>query len=511
MNKKLQVKILESLSSVLPITVIVLLLCTTVAPLPIEMLTLFIFGAFLLTVGMGFFTLGADMAMMPIGESLGRYLTKSGKISVIIVACFLIGFIVTLAEPDLQILAGQTPGIPDATLIIAVASGVGIFLVAAFLRILFRWNLSWILIGCYAAVFTLAAFIPKKFLAVAFDSGGVTTGPITVPFIMALGLGLTSIVKDKSSDADSFGLIALSSVGPILSVLILGLLFPGTKGSYTPLGIPELKSSRELFFEFGKAFPAYAKEVFTALLPIFIFFLIFQIFFIRLRKNQVIKILVGMLYTFIGLLLFLTGVNVGFMPAGNCLGKQLASLPYNVIIIPIGMIIGYFIVKAEPAVALLNKQVEEISGGSISRRMMMFGLSIGMAISLGLSMVRVLTGISIFWFLIPGYLIAILLTFAVPRIFTSVAFDSGGVASGPMTATFLLPFAMGACDAVGGNVLTDAFGIVAMVAMTPLITIQIIGLVYKVKTSQKLFSASSDTTQSEDDVVEFNTEENENE
>ena len=326
---------------------------------------------------------------------------------------------------------------------------------------------------------------PKEFLAVAFDSGGVTTGPITVPFIMALGLGLTSIRGDKGAEDDSFGLISLCSIGPILSVFILGMIYHPSGGTYSSLEITRLSSSHDLWVAFGHALPEYAKEMLLALLPILLFFLFFQVFFLKLNRRSVIKIIVGIGYTFVGLTLFMTGVNVGFMPAGYYIGTQLMNLDYYWIIVPVGMLIGYYIVKAEPAVAVLNKQVADITKGAVSQKMMMTCLSVGMAISVGLSMMRILTGATLMWFIIPGYAIALGLSFVVPHIFTAIAFDSGGVASGPMTATFLLPLAMGACEAAGGNILTDAFGIVAMVAMTPLFTIQGLGLIYKLKMHRK--------------------------
>ena len=482
--QELKAKIRESLAAVLPVTAIVMLLCITITPMPTGTLMLFLMGAFLLIVGMGLFTLGADMAMMPIGEKVGIQLTKSKRMGIIALSCFIIGVIITIAEPDLTVLAAQTPGVPDMIIILSVAAGVGVFLVVAFFRNLFGWNLSRILLICYILVFVLAIFVPKNFIAVAFDSGGVTTGPITVPFIMALGIGLSAVGRNKSTGGDeNFGLIALCSIGPILSVMILGLVYQADGGTYTAVSIPDINSTRDLWMQFQDAFAGYAIEVATALLPILAFFFVFQIAFLRLRRKQILKILVGVLYTFAGLTLFLTGVNVGFMPAGSFLGSEMAGLTFNWILIPLGMVLGFFLVKAEPAVAVLNKQVEDISGGVISQKLMMTGLSIGMSISVGLAMIRVLTGISIFWFLVPGYAIALGLSFVVPKIFTSIAFDSGGVASGPMTATFLLPFAMGACEAVGGDILTDAFGVVAMVAMTPLIIIQLIGLAYKFKTT----------------------------
>lgn len=485
MNKKLKEKIMESLSAVLPITLIVLLLSITVTPMAADILLLFLVGAVMLIVGMGLFSLGADTAMMPIGELSGEHLTKTKKLSLIILSCFIIGIAITIAEPDLQVLADQMPTVPNMTLIVTVAIGVGVFLVLAFLRIFFRWRLNVLLMVFYGIIFVVSFFVPNEFIAVAFDSGGVTTGPITVPFIMALGLGLTSVRSDKNADDDSFGLVALCSVGPILSMLILGMLYNSNDASYTPLQIPVVATTRDLIIEFGRALPHYGKEVLLALVPIVVIFLVLQLAFFKLRRRALLKIFVGLLYTLAGLTLFLTGVNVGFMPVGYYMGNLIAGLSFNWILVPIGMLIGYFIVKAEPAVLVLNKQVENITGGAISQNVMMTGLSIGMAASVGLAIVRVLTGLSIYWLILPGYVLALGLSFRTSKIFTAIAFDSGGVASGPMTATFLLPFAMGACDAVGGNILTDAFGIVAMVAMTPLITIQLLGVVYRFKAKKE--------------------------
>ena len=416
-----------------------------------------------------------------------------------------IGVIVTVSEPDLQVLATQVPGVPNPVLIGAVAVGVGIFLVIALLRILFRVPLNRLLVGFYLVVFTLAALIPGDFLAIAFDSGGVTTGPMTVPFIMALGLGVSSIRSDADASQDSFGLVALCSIGPILAVMVLSLLYPAS-GAYTPVSIPEVPDSRALWKLFEEGLPEYIAEVALCLAPIAAFFVVFQVVSLKLKKKKVLKIVVGILYTYIGLVLFLTGVNVGFMPAGNYLGQVLGGQSSRWLLIPIGMLIGYFIVRAEPAVYVLNKQVEEVTDGAISAGTMGAALSAGVALSVGLAMVRVLTGISILWFLIPGYLFAISISFVVPKLYTAIAFDAGGVASGPMTATFLLPLAQGACIAVGGNIVTDAFGVVAMVAMTPLITVQLMGLVAQLKTrkacsAQPLLDAAALLAELPDDAI----------
>ncbi|MCH5272267.1 MAG: DUF1538 domain-containing protein [Lachnospiraceae bacterium] len=477
----LHLKVKESIASVVPITVIVFVLCFTVIPVPTELLMTFVFGVVMLIIGMGMFTLGADLSMTPAGGHVGSAVTKSRKLWFIVLMCFLVGAMVTISEPDLQVLAEQVPNIPNAVIVLSVAGGVGLFLIIAILRILFKWKLSYLLIFFYAAVFVLAQFIPKEFLAVAFDSGGVTTGPMTVPFIMALGVGIASIRSDSNAENDSFGLVALCSVGPILAVMLLGMLFNAGSGTYTPMEIPSVETSKDLWRLFFSEIPEYIIEVTEALLPIIVFFGLFQIFNLKLKKENIYRISVGFAYTFIGLVLFLCGANVGFMTVGNYIGRQLGSLEYNWIVIPIGMIIGYFIVEAEPAVHVLNKQVYEMTSGSIQPKALSRSLSVGVAFSIGLSMLRIVTGIPIMYFLIPGYLIAIVLSFFVPPIFTAIAFDSGGVASGPMTATFLLPMSIGVCTASGGDVVSNAFGVVAMVAMTPLITIQILGLVYKLK------------------------------
>ena len=478
---KLKEKLMEALKAVLPIVGTVLALCFSAAPISPSILLCFLLGAAMIMAGMMFFTLGAEASMTPMGERVGTAVTRSRKLPVIVLMGFLLGFLITISEPDLQVLAGQVPAVPNLTLILSVAAGVGVFLVVALLRMLFGVALPPLLVFFYGVVFALAFFVPKDFLAVAFDSGGVTTGPMTVPFIMALGVGISAIRSDRHAADDSFGLVALCSIGPILAVLALGMIFRPEEGAYTAPVLPDISDSVELWALFQDGLPTYMKEIALSLLPITALFGAFQAVFLRLSLRTLKKIGVGLVYTYAGLVLFLTGANVGFMPAGNYLGQVMASLEARWIIVPVGMVIGYFIVKAEPAVYVLNRQVEEITDGAIPSSAMGASLSIGVAASIGLAMVRVLTGISILWFLIPGYAIAIALSFFVPKIFTAIAFDSGGVASGPMTAAFLLPFAQGACAAVGGNIVTDAFGVVAMVAMTPLIAIQVLGVVYQAR------------------------------
>ncbi len=494
-RSKFQEKFTETLTAVFPILAIVLLLCFTIAPIPPSILMTFLVGAVLLIAGMLLFNVGVELSMTPIGERVGTIITKSKKLFIMILISFIMGFVITISEPDLQVLAQQVPAVPNLVLILAVALGVACFLVLALLRMLFGVPLAHLLLIFYIIIFATTPFVPADFLAVAFDSGGVTTGPMTVPFIMSFGIGIAAIRSDRHAEDDSFGLVSMCSIGPILAVLILGMIYHPESGEQVSESIPIIDNTVDLWKLFSSELPTYLEEMAVSILPIVVFFGIFQLISRDINKKSLIKIGIGLIYTYLGLVLFLTGVNVGFMPAGNFLGQTIADLSYAWIIVPIGMIIGYFIVLAEPAVFVLTRQVEEMTSGAISAKAMGLSLSIGVSVSVGLAMIRVLTGVSILWFLVPGYALALILTFFVSKIFTAIAFDSGGVASGPMTATFLLPFAMGACEALGGNIITDAFGIVAMVAMTPLITIQTMGLIFKIKENKLHKETASQGTQ----------------
>ena len=505
MNQKLKEKILESLSAVLPITGIVLLISILLVPVELSTIVMFITGAILLVVGMGFFQLGAEMSMTPLGEGIGVQIAKSRVILFIVLLGFSMGMIITISEPDLQVLAEQVPSIPNMVLIITVAVGVGIFLALAILRILFQINLSTILIVLYLALIGLSLFVSADFLAVAFDSGGVTTGPMTVPFIMAMGVGLASVRGDKNASSDSFGLVALSSIGPILAVLILGSFYRPSAAAYSSSEVADVVTTRDLLFEFINSMPPYVREVLISLLPVAAVFTIFQFASRRFKRRQVRRILIGFGYTYIGLVLFLCGVNVGFAPVGSLLGKEIGAAGWRWLLVPIGMLIGYYIVKAEPAIQVLNHQVEGVTNGAVSARSMNRCLSVGVSVSVGLAMLRVLTGLPIYWIVIPGYIIALVMSRFVPKMFVGIAFDSGGVASGPMTTTFLLPLSIGACEAVGGNIMTDAFGVVALVALTPLIAVQIMGMQY-----QAVLNKEKTVSQPElvmDDIVDFEEEE----
>jgi len=484
-NPQLKEKTQESLSAVLPITFIVLAISIFLVPLDLGTMAMFLSGALLLILGMGMFQLGAEMSMSPLGEGIGAQIAKAKNRSLAALLGFLMGFLVTIAEPDLQVLAEQVPGIPNLILILTVAVGVGIFLAMAVLRIVLKIDLSILLMILYGIVLVLSFFVPRDFLAVAFDSGGVTTGPMTVPFIMALGVGLSSMRSDKNAASDSFGLVALSSVGPILAVMTLGCFFHTGDAEISATRIPQVETVRDVTRTFANELPRFAEEVLISILPILVVFLLFQLLTRRYHKRQFLKASVGFGYTAIGLVLFLCGVNVGFAPVGTELGGALAVSEQRWLLVPLGMLIGYFIVKAEPAIQILNKQVQSVTGGVISAKAMNTALSVGVAISVGLAMLRILCGIALHWIVLPGYLIALVMSRFVPSIFVGIAFDSGGVASGPMTSTFLLPLCIGVCTSLGGDVMTDAFGVVALVAMTPLIAIQTMGILYRMKTEQQ--------------------------
>ena len=485
MKENVKLKIKEALSSIVPITLIVAILSFTITPLATDVIVEFIIGAIMLVIGTGFFTLGAEMSMSIIGERIGADIAKRKNIFLILAILIIIGTVVTIAEPDLKVLAEQITSVPSNLIIGVVGLGVGVFLSIAFLRVVLKIKLKYALLFFYSIVFVLAFFVPKEFLAMAFDSGGATTGPMAVPFIIAFGIGISSIRSGKNSESDSFGMVALCSIGPILATMSLGMVYKITNFEYTNRTYSTYANTKEIAEVFVQNLPNYLGEVVIALLPIIIFFIIYQLAVIKMSKKELFKVFIGCFYEFIGLTLFLLGANVGFLQIGSLIGMKLAETGNDFLIIAVGALLGYFVVIAEPAVEVLNKQISDITDGAIPEKAMKKSLSIGVSIALIISMIRVLTGIQILYFLLPGYLIALILAFVGDDVFTAVAFDSGGVASGTMASTFLVPFAIGISEGVGGNVLSDAFGVIAMVAMAPIVAVQISGLINKLK-SKKL-------------------------
>ncbi len=488
MKKLLLGKIREALISVLPVTLIVLLLdFTPLIDLAPHELILFFVSAVFLIVGIGFFTLGADVAMTPMGDHVGSGLAKSGNLPLLLAVSFALGVLITVAEPDLSVLADQ---VGSSLIIVFVGIGVGLFLLLSVLKIVLKRDLGTLLIYFYMTLFAVAlvavASDPARLslLPLSFDSGGVTTGPITVPFLMALGVGIAATVGGKNAGENSFGLVAMCSVGPILAVLLMALTSGGD------IAAPEVEDyafPENVLGAVGHTLLETTKDVSLALGLVVAFFFAINFIFLKLPKKKLLQILVGTGYTYLGLIVFLTSVHVGFMPVGFKMGRDLAASS-PVAIVAVAFVLGLVVVLAEPAVHVLNKQVEEITDGTVSKKAMMIALSSGVGLSICLSVVRILLGFSVLYYLVPGYLLSLGLSFFVPKIYTAIAFDSGGVASGPLTSTFILPFAIGACVSVGGDILADAFGIVAMVAMTPLITIQLLGFtaISKKRVSQRL-------------------------
>lgn len=489
-------KLKETISSVTPIMAIVMLLGVTIAPLGTNLISRFLFGGVLVIFGLTIFLLGIDIGVIPIGERSGAALAAKRNLPLLLGAAFLIGFIVTVAEPDVQVLAGQVKGIAPHinkwALILMIAAGIGLFVSLGILRTVLSLPLNILLVISYAVVFALAYFTPANFQGVAFDSGGATTGPMTVPFVMALGVGVAAVRakssrKNVSSGEDSFGLTGIASIGPIAAVCLYGILlsrFPSHTDAKQIIEAVdgEIVSSTGLMV-FARLVPEIVHEVVNALVPLVVMAVFFQITLIKMPPVQVKRMVRGFILSFIGLVIFLTGANGGFMPVGERLGEILGALAakshlWSALIVLTGFVFGAVVVVAEPAVWVLTDQVESVSGGTIKRKVMLIALCSGVATSIGLSMLRVLTGFSLWYVLIPGYAISLILSFFCPKLFTGIAFDSGGVASGTMTSTFVLSFTLGASAASGGNPAVDAFGVIALVAMTPLIAIQILGLIF---------------------------------
>ena len=415
--------------------------------------------------------------MTPMGSSVGSGLAKKRKLGLLLIVSFLLGLLITIAEPDLKVLAGQVSNVMNPTVLtLGIAIGVGAFIIIAIVRIIFKKSLSNILMLFYMLLFAVGMLVlingNGDLLPLGFDSGGVTTGPITVPFLMALGVGIANILSGKNAKEDSFGIVALCSVGPILVVLLLSVF---SKGSLD-YKMQEYLISGNLFDAVIHKFLEVIKEVFLALGLVVASFLAINFIWLKQPWKHLKKVFIGIIYTFIGLVMFLTAVNIGYMPVGYKLGAEIAKAS-KFVLIPVGFVMGMLVVLAEPAVHVLKKQVEEITGGYITKRSMTIGLCIGVGIAICLSMVRIIFDFNLMYIIIPGYFISLGLSLFVPKIYTAIAFDSGGVASGPMASTFILPFAVGACYELLGEsaILRGGFGIVALIAMTPLITIQLLG------------------------------------
>lgn len=468
--------------SVIPIVIIVLLLTFFIVPVESVLLYRFIIGAIIIIIGLAIFLFGADLGIRAIGELMGGYVAKSNKISIVAVMGFLLGFLITVAEPDLMILANQVEQasggmINRYSILLVVSTGVGIMVAIGFFRILYDFKMSKLFTILYALIIVLSLFVSEEFLAIAFDSSGATTGAMTTPFFLALALGVSRLKGSDKAEEDSFGMVGIASAGPIFGVMLMSIIS----------GVSKIQGEAELVVQkegvlapfIAEIFPV-ARDGFMAVMPLLILFVVFNILFLKVQKKEVRKIYFGVLYTFLGLVIFLIGVNAGFMDLARELGRAVAEKS-GVLLVVLGFLFGMVVVLAEPAVYVLSKQVEEVTAGSIPRKILLITLSIGVACAVGLSMVRILfPAVKLWMFIIPGFIISVILSYKVPPIFVGIAFDSGGVASGPMTATFILALSQGAAEMIPtANVMVDGFGVIAMVAMTPVLAIHILGIIFQ--------------------------------
>lgn len=480
-------KFKEVLISVLPITLLVVILSLTLVPIETHLMLRFLLGALLIVVGLTIFLFGVDLGITPIGNLLGNHITKSNKVWIVIISGLILGFFISVAEPDLHILANQVAlvsanVITKLEIIIFVSVGIALLLTIGFLRVIYNKSLNLLLTIIYGIILIISLFTSQEFLAISFDASGATTGALTVPFILALSMGISSLKKGKSSEGDSFGLVGIASTGAILAVMIMSVL-KGTNEISGSLN-SSLSDSTAVILPFINKLPTMLFEVALALLPIVVIFVFFQVIAFKLKKKPFKRILKGLLYTLIGLVLFLTGVNAGFMDVGSLVGYNVASIDNKAVLIGIGALLGLVVILAEPAVYVLTKQIEDVTSGYLKRKVVLVALSLGVSLAVGLSMLRIIIPeIKLWHYLLPGYILAIVLSYLIPKLFVGMSFDSGGVSSGPMTATFILAFAQGAAEAIeGANVLVDGFGLIAMVALMPIIALEILGLIFKIKT-----------------------------
>lgn len=475
----------EVAQTLLPVVVLVLVLSFTFVDVDADVLWRFLIGSAMLLAGLSVFLWGIDLSMTPIGEYMSREVATSRTLPKILILGFLLGFLITVAEPDLLILGSQIENasahkLNAMVIVYAVSIGVGLMIALGILRLLRdKPPLNTFMMITYAVIFVLALFVSEEFLAISFDASGATTGALTTPFVLALTLGLATTKGGKHAEENSFGLVGIMSAGPILAVMSMSI-FTGQhsiKGEAVPFILSE-----GIIAPFLKAIPHTFFESFVALLPISLLFFAFNFAKFKIKAAELGGIIKGLLLTLIGLVLFLTGVNSGFMEMGRIIGMQIASLDHRLLIIT-GFFLGLIVVLMEPAVHVLGKQIEEVTAGHIPIKLIRMTLSIGVAIAVALSMVRIIVPeVKLWYFLLPGFAFAVLLSYRCDPVFVGIAFDAGGVASGPMTATFVLALAQGAASVIPtANVLVDGFGVIAMVAMAPVFSIMLLGTAYKNK------------------------------
>jgi hypothetical protein len=495
-------KFKESGISILPFFIIIMVLYLLFLPFNIWSMLSIIIATIIMICGMALFNVGVDLSTLKMGEYVGANLSKSRRFSFMIILSFIMGFIVTIAEPDLMVLAEQVPGISSKWIVlITVSAGTGVFLVLSTIRTIFNFSIKTILMVSYLVALGLSFFSPNDFLPLAFDSIGVTTGAVSVPFIMSFGLGIAAIKSSKNNSDDGFGLIALASIGPVIAILIVSL-FIKSDSSYLADVVNSVSTGSEMGGTFITNLLSYLKEVFIVIIPIFIFFLIYNFKYLKLAKRTLLRMFVGLIYTYLGLVLFLCGVSSGYLTTANILGSTIVTSGYKWLLIPIGLVIGFFLVFAEPAVHVLNAQIEEITGGIIRKKTMLLGISLGVSIAMLIIVFRCLFNINFIYFIVPLVIIMVVLCRFCSNMFVAIAFDSGGAAAGSLTASFVLPFIIGVCTSLNIEILQFAFGTVAIIAIMPTIIIQCMGVRYKYIMSKNLSKKKID--KSDIQIIDFN-------
>ncbi len=487
MNEMLN-KVKEVFISVFPVTLIVFLIHFIWVPLSSEQIESFSVGAFLVLIGLSIFLSGIDESIDPIGHKVGRSLTRTNSLALVITVSLILGFFISFAEPDLHILAQQVDKVtagqfPKNLMVVVVSIGLGVMMTLGQIRILYSIPLQYVFLLAYGIIAILSLLSSREFLAIAFDASGATTGAITVPFLLALAGGVSAMKKrSDKSEVDAFGLVGIASSGAIIGVLLTGLIMGVEKlGGELPV---EAVSDDGILKHYLHLIPQTLWESLMSLGPILIAYLIFYFVDKPRRKSEFISIFRGMFFTYIGLSIFLLGVYGGFMDVGSYLGVGMGSLDSKVPALLVGFILGLVTVLAEPAVYVLTHQVEDVTGGYVRRPLVLAFLSVAVGLAIFLSILRILVpGIQLWMFLLPGFGISVIAAFMVPELFVGIAFDAGGVASGPMTATFALAFVQGLSRAVpGADVIVDGFGMIAIVAAMPILSLQLLGIIYKQRT-----------------------------
>lgn len=476
-------KLKEVLFSVLPIIGLVILFHFTLVPMESHLMIRFLIGSIFIILGLTVFLLGVDIGIAPLGGLTGLALAKTNKLWIVLIAGLILGFFISVAEPGLMVLAGQvdlvTGGqISGWSILMVVSLGLAVMLSLGFLRIFYNVPLYQVLFALYVIIFALAIFVSREFLAISFDASGSTTGILAVPFILSLSVGISKLKKDsKASEQDSFGLVAIASTGAIISVMLLNI-FSGS-GQLVGGGETDIMQIQPI----AEIVWTYFKESLMAVVPLLVILLVLQNISFKLKKKELRKLLTGFVFAFVGLFIFLVGVNAGFMNVGVRLGYYLAGFENKIYIIVIAFILGIVTILAEPAVYVLTHQIEDVTSGYVKRKAVLVPLALGVGVAVMLSVVRILVpAVQLWHYLLPGYILCVVLMFIAPKLFVGIAFDAGGVATGPMTATFILAFIQGAAQAFeGADIVVDGFGMIAMVAMMPIITLELLGLIFGLK------------------------------